>query len=115
MVGRGWLSEDHGVVHITAAGEGPIVFLCHLFWPFIDSYWVVAVSLYSLQVFSHVLPSHYQPNLSEKKSRLVQRIQWLADKMHAEDKLHFYEVSKDYIKHGFKGSRHFMSGSLKTP
>lgn len=80
MVSRGWLVEDHGVVHITATGEGPIVFLCHLFWPLIDSYWVVAVSLYSLQ-----------PNLSEKKSRLVQRIQWLADKMHEEDKIQFYE------------------------
>jgi len=80
MVVRGWLTEEHGIVHITAAGEGPIIFLCHLFWPFIDSYWVVAVSLYSLQ-----------PNLSEKKSRLTQRIQWLADKMHAEDKLQFYE------------------------
>eukprot|EP01114_Cavostelium_apophysatum_P016610 TRINITY_DN4768_c0_g1_i2.p1 TRINITY_DN4768_c0_g1~~TRINITY_DN4768_c0_g1_i2.p1 ORF type:complete len:1170 (+),score=311.65 TRINITY_DN4768_c0_g1_i2:168-3677(+) len=80
MVEKNYLSEDKGIVNVTPAGEGAIAFLCHLFWPTIDSYWVAAISLYSLQ-----------PNLKVKKRLLLQRIQWMAEKMHSEDKLSFYE------------------------
>ena len=66
-------SNDPGV-HVTIKGEGFISFLCHMFWPLIDSYWVSVMALFSLQ-----------PSLSLKKPLLLQRIQWIAEKMHRSD------------------------------
>ncbi len=35
---------------MTASGEGMYSFLCALLWPFVDSYYVAALILFSLQV-----------------------------------------------------------------
>jgi len=78
LLERKILSEKGDIINVSK--EGPVAFFCHLFWPLIDSYWVAAVSLYSLQ-----------PNLAIKRKVLVQRIQWISEKMHNEDKLAFYE------------------------
>lgn len=37
-------------VSVAASGEGMYSFLCALLWPFVDSYYVAALILFSLQV-----------------------------------------------------------------
>jgi len=87
MLERGILSPDPGksnrdtpCVHVSRKGEGFISFLCLLFWPLIDSYFVSMVALFSLQ-----------PSLSLKRGLFLQRVQWIAEKMHGEGKILFYE------------------------
>jgi len=80
LVAAGSLAQNRDRIQVTSHGEGYIFFLCHLFWHFVESYWVTALSLFSLQ-----------PNVKVKKSLLLHRIQWIAEKMHSEGKLMFYE------------------------
>jgi len=81
LVRRGFLFLDSNeVISMTSKGEGPLNFLCHFLWPLVDSYWITAISLFSLQ-----------PNLRVKKRLLLNRVQWIAEKMHSEGKLQFYE------------------------
>jgi len=85
MVDRGILTVNsrdtsNPMVTISPDGEGVIFFLNHLYWPLLDSYWVAAISLFSLQ-----------PNLTSKRRLLLQKISWLADKMYAEGKISFFE------------------------
>ena len=85
MVERGILAYNsretsNPMVSITPEGEGIITFLNYLYWPLLDSYWVAALSLFSLQ-----------PNLQSKRKLLLQKISWLADKMHSEGKISFFE------------------------
>jgi len=77
---EGYTAENTPLIHVSSKGEGYISFLCNMFWPLIDSYWVSVVALFSLQ-----------PSLSLKKSLYLQRVQWIAEKMHSEGKIHFYE------------------------
>jgi len=79
---------QHGILKITSdnlvevapTGEGMFSFLCALFWPFIDSYFVAAMTLASLQ-----------PALEMEQSILLQRTQWLATTLYHESMLCFYE------------------------
>eukprot|EP01112_Ceratiomyxa_fruticulosa_P024233 TRINITY_DN976_c0_g1_i1.p1 TRINITY_DN976_c0_g1~~TRINITY_DN976_c0_g1_i1.p1 ORF type:complete len:638 (-),score=166.12 TRINITY_DN976_c0_g1_i1:107-1795(-) len=90
LVERGWVHrheaenpnthEKNTYFRISSRGEGPISFLCHMFWPFIESAMVACVTLFSIQ-----------PDLEIKTSSLQQRIGWLAEKMYDEGKLYFYE------------------------
>jgi len=54
------------VVDVSARGDAHISFLCGLLWPFIDSYFVMALALHQLQ--------------QDKMQRdlLLQKAQWLA-------------------------------------
>jgi glycerol-3-phosphate O-acyltransferase len=79
---------QHGILKITSdnlvevapTGEGMFSFLCALFWPFIDSYFVAAMTLASLQ-----------PALQMDQTILLQRTQWLATTLYHESMLCFYE------------------------
>lgn len=51
-----------------------------MFWPLIESYWVLAFALFSLQ-----------PNVVSKRRLFLQRAQWIAEKLHTEHKIYFYE------------------------
>src|SRR5690348_15121564 len=83
MVERGILSyskDPNPIITITHQGEGHITFLCHIYWPLLDSYWVTAISLFSLQ-----------PNLTTKRKPFLHKIGWLAEKMQSEGKISFFE------------------------
>jgi len=83
MVKRGFLVNDksNNSVIINSGSEGYFSFLCHFFWPLVDTYWVSALSLFSLQ-----------PHNGVKKRLHLQRTQWLGERMFNEGKLAFYET-----------------------
>merc|ERR1712086_713734 len=62
-------------------GETHFSFLCALFWPFLDSYFVAVMILFSLQ-----------PDRSMEEKMLLQRTQWLATTLYHESMLCFYEA-----------------------
>jgi len=72
--------DANPAIGLTHQGEGHITFLSHIYWPLIDAYWATAISLFSLQ-----------PNLTSKRKPLLQKIGWLAEKMHSEGKISFFE------------------------
>jgi len=80
MIKRGILAESNNGIAAAHNNEGLIAFLSHFIWPLVDTYWVTAVSLFSLQA-----------NGGIKKRLLLQRIQWMIEKMHSEGKVSFYE------------------------
>eukprot|EP01116_Phalansterium_solitarium_P017321 TRINITY_DN4234_c0_g2_i1.p1 TRINITY_DN4234_c0_g2~~TRINITY_DN4234_c0_g2_i1.p1 ORF type:complete len:1163 (+),score=526.57 TRINITY_DN4234_c0_g2_i1:153-3641(+) len=83
MVERGSLEFTDAArtsVRVSEDGAAIVDFLCRLFWPYIDSYWVTALSMFSLQ------PKH-----TISRSVLLRRMQWISEKMHAEGKVHFFE------------------------
>lgn len=81
LVQRGILKiTADNLVEVAPTGEGMFSFLCALFWPFIDSYFVAAMTLASLQ-----------PSLEMEQSILLQRTQWLATTLYHESMLCFYE------------------------
>jgi len=84
MIERGLLTYSgkggDQLVVICEPSAGQLAFLCHLFWPLIDAYWVTLVSFFTIQ-----------PSVVLKKRLQLQRIQWIAEKMHAESHLQFYE------------------------
>ena len=93
MVGRGILRVASGsggreLVEVAASGESHFSFLCALLWPFIDSYYVAVLLLFSLQ-----------PARQIDEHTLLQRTQWLATTLYHESMLCFYEsCSLDTLK-----------------
>jgi len=65
---------------VQIISEGPLTLYGNMFWPLIDSYWIAVLSLFSLQ-----------PNVVIKRRLLLQRVQWIAEKMHSEGKIYYYE------------------------
>ncbi len=49
MVTAGTLAQNRDRIQVTPQGEGYVHFLGNLFWHFIESYWVTALSFFSLQ------------------------------------------------------------------
>jgi hypothetical protein len=74
-----------GVVEleISSNAEGHFSLLCSCVWPFIDSYWTAATTLFALQ----------SPAGMKGISRddLVQRMQWFAETCYHERMIEFYE------------------------
>lgn len=92
MVSRGILSidassdsEKGGRVTMAPTGEVHFSFLCSMLWPFIDSYYVAALALVSLQTTHASKPVH-----SERKT-LLTKTQTLATTLYHESMLCFYE------------------------
>lgn len=76
---------------ITAAGLGAATFFCHLFWPFIDSYWVAALTLLCLA-----------PNGSASQKELLGRMSFMAEQLVAEKKIAYSEsCSMDVLGNAF--------------
>lgn len=81
MINKGILHQTKsGGVEVATTGEKHFSFLCALFWPFIDSYFVAVMILFSLQ-----------PDRSMEEKMLLQRTQWLATTLYHESMLCFYE------------------------
>eukprot|EP01083_Nonionella_stella_P298271 1012581_1 len=87
--------NDH--IELAPSGEFHFSFLCALYWPFIDSYFVVTLSLFSLQ-----------PDITIKEEQLKQRAQWLGTTLYAESKLSFYEAcSMDTLSNALNVLEHW--------
>eukprot|EP01117_Protostelium_nocturnum_P019428 TRINITY_DN8428_c0_g1_i3.p1 TRINITY_DN8428_c0_g1~~TRINITY_DN8428_c0_g1_i3.p1 ORF type:complete len:1163 (-),score=522.34 TRINITY_DN8428_c0_g1_i3:54-3542(-) len=82
LLRRGVLRQNtsDATIDITQNGQGIITFVSQMIWPLIDSYWTASISLISLQ-----------PNLRVQRKVLVERMQWIAEKMFAEGQISFYE------------------------
>ena len=79
-------------VEVSDRGESAFSFLCALFWPFIDSYYAAAMTLFSLQ-----------PDHRIEEGALLQRTQWLATTLYHESMLSFYEsCSMDTLRNAFE-------------
>jgi glycerone phosphate O-acyltransferase/fatty acyl-CoA reductase len=89
MIQRGILKEtDNHRIEVTRNGESHFSFLCALLWPFIDSYFVATMILFSLQ-----------PDRTIEETPLIQRTQALATTMYHESMLCFYEsCSKETLQ-----------------
>eukprot|EP01132_Coremiostelium_polycephalum_P000607 gene607-755_t len=82
MVIRGIISKEivNEKVVYTIKSEGAVGFFANLFWPLIETYLVSLLTLFSIQPESNI-----------KKSLLLQRIQWFAEKMFDEGKSSYFE------------------------
>lgn len=70
-------------------------FYCFLIWPFIETYWLAAVSLFSL------IPTPPAGGISEKT--LMDRVQFFGKTLYYEGDLGYFEsVNKETIKNAFK-------------
>lgn len=77
----------------TVGGQiNPSFFLCNMFFPFVESYYVAALALYSLF-----------PVAKQNESVLLQRMLWLAETLFFENKVTFFEsCSSDTLKNAIQ-------------
>jgi len=68
------------VYKISARGEGILTFLCHMFWPFVETYFIAVLTMFTLS-----------PTEAIKPNVLAQRMGWLGEKMYDEGKINFFE------------------------
>lgn len=89
MEQRNILSIEDGLLKYSTPKDKPngLVFLCSLIWPFIDSYWLTIVYIYTLF-----------PDKTVEESKIRSKIQWFAENLY-EDKiiLHYESCSFDFI------------------
>eukprot|EP00026_Physarum_polycephalum_P000213 Phypoly_transcript_00213.p1 GENE.Phypoly_transcript_00213~~Phypoly_transcript_00213.p1 ORF type:complete len:1213 (+),score=186.63 Phypoly_transcript_00213:2250-5888(+) len=64
---------------ISSRGEGILTFLCQMFWPYVETYFIACLTLFTTS------PDAIKPNV------LAQRMGWLGEKMFDEGKLNFFE------------------------
>jgi glycerol-3-phosphate O-acyltransferase len=81
---RGIVKEINGNIVIAKEGDGFLAFLCNMFWPLVDCYWVASMALYAMH-----------PNVNLKLNNLLQRTQMIAEKLFSEGKLPFYESTSN--------------------
>eukprot|EP01111_Echinosteliopsis_oligospora_P006266 TRINITY_DN2032_c0_g1_i1.p1 TRINITY_DN2032_c0_g1~~TRINITY_DN2032_c0_g1_i1.p1 ORF type:complete len:1215 (-),score=254.54 TRINITY_DN2032_c0_g1_i1:38-3682(-) len=72
--------SDSRYYKISSRGEGIITFLCHMFWPFVESYLIACLTLFTLSSVD-----------GTKSADLSQRMGWLGEKMFDEGKINFFE------------------------
>ena len=85
------LSKSQDIVAIARSGEMIFSFLCALLWPFVDSYYVSASLLFSLQ-----------PSKQIDSSVLLPRAQWLASSLYHDRMLCSYEsCSNETLRNAF--------------
>jgi len=83
------LSEtENGDIIIHPNGENRLNYLNSLIWPFIDTYWVTFVFIFSL------VPSKFV-----QESKIFEKIQWFAESLYEDQIISFYEsLSQEIIK-----------------
>jgi glycerol-3-phosphate O-acyltransferase/nucleoside-diphosphate-sugar epimerase len=64
---------------ISSRGEGILTFLCQMFWPYVETYFIACLTLFTTSADA------IKPNV------LAQRMGWLGEKMFDEGKLNFFE------------------------
>ena len=68
-------------------------YLCGLLWPFLESYWIASIFLFSLQTRNSPL----------SLTQFIQQVQWFAESMYEERVIEFYEsCSQETIKNAIK-------------
>lgn len=84
--------QNTNIAVAAGTGETMFAFLCSMLWPFIDSYYVAALALFSL------FPSSKIP-----KNDLALRMQWLAEALYHDRKIQHYEsCSLDTLKNAMR-------------
>jgi len=79
-------------VRVAQTGGDMMSFLCHLIWPFLESYWVTTVYLFSIR----------NRTTNTLQQKFIQEVQWFAESIHDERIIEFYEAcSLDTIKNAF--------------
>lgn len=82
------LQKEDGLIVIHPEGENHINYLNSLIWPFIDTYWVTFVFIFSL------VPSKFV-----QESKIYEKIQWFAESLYEDQIINFYEsCSQEIIK-----------------
>ncbi|KAL0487536.1 glycerone phosphate O-acyltransferase [Acrasis kona] len=95
MIQRGIFIKNENHVQLPLTSVETHRFMCSLLWPFIESYWAATMAVLTL-LFTG---SEKEQLNSVEENVLIQRTQWLAEKLFFEDKIHFYECcSLDTIK-----------------
>ncbi|KAL6070816.1 Dihydroxyacetone phosphate acyltransferase [Balamuthia mandrillaris] len=80
--------ESKWRIFVPPSGEHHYSFICSLFWPFVDSYW-----LFSLSLFSAL------PDRTLAEEQLIERAQWFGDRLYKDGTLHFFESNnKEVLK-----------------
>lgn len=64
---------------ISSRGEGILTFLCTMFWPFVETYFIACLTLFTTSADAI------------KPTALAQRMGWLGEKMYDEGKINFFE------------------------
>lgn len=89
MIKNRTLTEtNEGLICIHPDGENHINYLNSLLWPFIDTYWVTFVFIFSL------VPSKFV-----QESKICEKVQWFAESLYEDQIISFYEsCSQEIIK-----------------
>jgi len=89
MIKRKMITIKNDLISLNDEGDNPLFpFLCFLLWPFIENYWMVSASLFSLY-----------PNESCEEIAFLSKIQLFAETLYYQGELSFFEsVSKDMSK-----------------
>jgi len=93
MIQRGILERNHNLIKVKEnSGEDYMSYFCSLLWPFIESYWVTFVFMFSLK-------TRKSPPTPDS---FLHECQWFAETMYEERLLeHFESCSVDTIKNAF--------------
>lgn len=82
------MEKEDGLIIIHPEGENHINYLNSLIWPFIDTYWITFVFIFSL------VPSKFV-----QESKIFEKIQWFAETLYEDQIVSFYEsCSQEIIK-----------------
>ncbi|ELR24552.1 NADbinding domain 4 domain containing protein [Acanthamoeba castellanii str. Neff] len=94
--------HQHSLIFVPPHGERYFTFLCLLFWPFIDSYWLASLALFSAL-----------HDRTVQGTTLIDNAQWFADHLFKSGVLqHFDANSKDTFHNAFTVFKHW--GILKA-
>jgi len=89
MVQKGTFSLEDQKIKVLKKGEELMSYLCHLLWPFIETYWITSVFLFALKNREEYTP--YE--------KFTLEVQGFAESMYEERVLQFYEAcSVDTIR-----------------
>lgn len=108
---RGYVTQlDDGRLRVSLSGNPYITFLCHLFWPFVESYWVAALCVVGLvpagsvtkkQLLGYVSLCFFHFDCSHLLF-FQSRMSWLAEQLYNDGKLPFFEAcSLDVLGNAF--------------
>ncbi|CAI2365141.1 unnamed protein product [Moneuplotes crassus] len=82
-----YLEDDLMKYETPHNGQNGLLFLCSLIWPFIDTFWLTMVYIYTLFPENHVT-----------KEKVLSKIQWFAESLYEDNiVLHYESCSFDII------------------
>jgi len=92
--------EDNMIKYVTPSGQANgLLFLCSMIWPFIDSFWLTLVYIYTLY-----------PDIKVLESKILNKIQWFAESLYEDNiVLHYESCALDTISHALD---HFLQKGI---